>query len=117
MQSALICELPGCLLIKVGNPVIGSKEIQEVNYFTQTHEFALFSQRVGIIEIPPFTARYSAREGFTGPVIDIQTYVPSAQLEIKRPPGSEKLSFVIATSELQVTEVWSPILAVHEWVM
>lgn len=100
-------ELAGCLLIKVGNPVIGSREILGINYFTQTHEFAIFSQRAGSIVIPRFTVRYSTRDGFTGPITDNQAYVPSAQVEIRRPPGSERLNFVIATSELKVTENWS----------
>lgn len=100
-------EVPGALLIKIGNPVIDSREIDGERYFVQTHEFALFSQRVGPVAIPEFPVRFAAREGFTGPVKDIQLQTPAVAIELRRPPGTEGLEFVVSTQELMITEEWS----------
>lgn len=100
-------EVPGALLIKIGNLVIGSREIEGDSFIVQTHEFALFSQRVGPVEIPSFPVRFATREGFIGPVTEIRADVPSVQVELKRPPGTDGLGYLVSTHELVLVEQWS----------
>jgi hypothetical protein len=61
-------QLPGTIIMKIGNPVVSSQEIEGQSWFVQTHEFALFSQKPGRLDMPAFAVRFSSRDGFTGPV-------------------------------------------------
>ncbi len=101
-------QLPGTLLVKIGEPVVSSQQLEDETWFVQTHEFALFSQKPGMLEVPPINVRFARREGFTGPAIDVQAKSPSLTVEIQRPPGSEKIGFLITTESLDVTETWEP---------
>jgi len=101
-------EIPRTVIVKVGSPVVSSEEIEGESYFVQTHRFALFSQASGKLEIPSFNVRFGHRSGFTGPARQVEATVPSASLEVKRPPGSDELGFVITTDSFQVTQSWNP---------
>ena len=101
-------EIPGILLLKVGNPVVSSKEIEGESWFVQTHEFALFSQKSGTVTIPSFPVRFEAREGFTGPANPVVAKTKPVSIEIQRPPGSESIPFLVTTDNLQITESWDP---------
>ena len=104
--SFSIPEIPRTLLIKIGNPIVSSEEIEGESWFVQTHEFALFSQQSGIVTIPEFQVRFSHRTGFTGPVEDKQGIVPATTVEIRRPEGSDENAFLVTTSSLKITETW-----------
>jgi hypothetical protein len=101
-------ELPGVLLLKLGSPVVGSRELDGENWFVQTHEFALFSQRSGTLELPPFTVRFASRDGFTGPAREQEASTQRARILIRRPPGSAETGFLVSTEELEVSETWDP---------
>ena len=101
-------QIPGVMLMKIGNPVVSSEDIEGESWFVQTHEFALFSQKPGLLEVPAFSVRFAAREGFTGPAHEVQAQVPGWKIEIQRPPGSENIGFLITTEALDVTETWEP---------
>lgn len=102
-------QLPSTMLMKIGNPVVGSQELEGATWFVQTHEFALFSQMPGSLEVPPFTVRFARRDGFTGPVSDVKVQSPGFKVEIQRPPGSEKTGFLMTTESFEVTEMWDPV--------
>ena len=101
-------EIPGTMVMKIGNPVVSSQEIEGESWFVQTHEFALFSQNTGLLEVPAFSVRFTGREGFTGPAKDVQAQAPGWKIEIQRPPGSDRIGFLITTESLDVTETWEP---------
>jgi hypothetical protein len=101
-------EIPRTVILKVGNPVVSSQEIDGENWFVQTHEFALFSQQSGTVEIPGFEVRFGSRDGFRGPAKEQQAQVPEAQIEIRTPPGSESVGFLVTTESLDITENWEP---------
>lgn len=103
-----IPQIPGTVILKVGNPVVSSRQIDGEDWFTQRHEFALFSQRDGTLEIPAIPIRFSSRNGFTGPVTDIDAKSEALTLTIQRPPGSEDIGFLITTDSLEITETWEP---------
>jgi hypothetical protein len=102
-------EIPRSVILKVGNPVVSSEQIEGESWFVQAHEFALFSQQSGTVEIPSFPVRFGSREGFTGPVVEEEGMVPASQVEIRRPPGTEDLGFLITTESLEVVETWEPL--------
>jgi hypothetical protein len=103
-----IPHIPGTVILKVGNPVVSSRQIDGADWFTQRHEFALFSQRDGALEIPAIPIRFSSRDGFTGPVTDTDVKSEALTLAIQRPPGSEDIGFLITTDSLEITETWEP---------
>lgn len=101
-------QLPGTLLLKVGSPVVSSETIDGESWFVQAHEFALFSQSSGELEVPPFAVHFSHREGFTGPVKDVRAEAPGWKVAIERPPESETLGFLVTTDSLELEETWDP---------
>ncbi len=101
-------QIPGVLLIKIGNPVVGSQAIAGESWFVQTHEFALFSQKSGLLELPAFPVRFARREGFVGPAKDVEAQAPGVKIEIRRPPGTEPLGFLVTAESMDVAESWTP---------
>ena len=45
---------------------------------------------------------------FTGPASDVQRQFPGMNVEIQRPPGSEKVGFLVTTDALEISESWAP---------
>lgn len=101
-------QLPGTTVLKIGSPVVSTQQLEGDSWFVQTHEFALFSQRTGVVRVPPFPVRYSKRDDFTGPVEDTVAQCPAFEVTLKRPPGSEAVPFLITTHSFQVSETWTP---------
>lgn len=101
-------EIPRTVTLKVGSPVVSSQEIDGESWFVQAHELALFSQQSGTVEIPGFEVRFDSRDGFTGPVMEQRVAVPAAHVEIRRPPGSESVGFLVTTESFDLTEEWEP---------
>lgn len=101
-------QLPGSMVLKIGSPVVASEDVDGKNWFVQSHEFALFSQRSGTLSVPEFSVRFRCRDDFTGPVNDVKGTCPSFQVDIKRPPGSQQVPFLITTDSFDVSETWDP---------
>lgn len=101
-------QIPGTVVMKIGSPAVGSQDIEGESWFVQAHEFALFSQKSGVLEVPAFTVRFSHRDGFTGPTQDVKAEVPGWRLEIERPSGSDRVGYLITTESLDITETWEP---------
>jgi hypothetical protein len=107
-------QLPGIIIMKIGSPVVSSEEIDDQSWFVQTHEFALFSQKSGVLHIPEFPVRFSSRTGFTGPASDVQGTFPGMSVDIQRPPESEDIGFLVTTNSLKISEDWTPVPAPAE---
>jgi hypothetical protein len=101
-------EIPGAMVMKIGTPSVSSEEIEGKTWFVQSHEFALFSQKPGSLEIPTFTVRFSQREGFSGPANDVRAESPGFKITLQRPAGSENIPFLVTTESLDITETWEP---------
>ena len=99
-------KIPSTLLMKIGNPVVSSQDIEGASWFVQTHEFALFSQKAGVLDVPAFSVSFSHHEGFVGPVTEVKTRTSPATIEIQRPPGSERIGFLVTTDSLDISESW-----------
>ncbi|QGJ68771.1 Oxygen tolerance [Planctomycetales bacterium 10988] len=107
-SSFSLPQIPRTVIVKIGSPVVSSEEIEDDSWFVQTHEFAIFSQATGSVEIPPFEVRFTNRDGFTGPEIGQVQQVPALTLTIKRPPNSEQFGFLVTTKEIDINETWNP---------
>jgi hypothetical protein len=101
-------ELPGVLLLKVGNPTVASQRIDGADLFVQTHEFALFAQRAGALDLAGIEVTFASREGFDGPVRELTARVPALSFAVRRPPGLDPGEFVVSTPSLEITESWEP---------
>lgn len=101
-------QVPGTIIIKIGAPVVSSEERGEQSWFIQSHEFALFSQKTGVLKIPQFQVRFASRIGFSGPASDVKAIFPGMEVDIQRPPGSEDIDFLITTDSLLISETWAP---------
>jgi hypothetical protein len=101
-------EIPGAMVMKIGGPSVSSEQIEGKTWFVQSHEFALFSQKPGSLEISAFPVRFSQREGFSGPVSDVNAESPGFEITIQAPTGSENIPFLVTTESLDVTETWDP---------
>ncbi|MEP4079620.1 hypothetical protein [Haloferula sp.] len=101
-------EIPRTVIIKIGSPVISSENEGDTEFFTQRHEFALFSQADGTLKLPPITARFSHHKGYSGPTFDTSTDTEAATLTIRRPPDSSDLGFLVTTDSLDIEESWDP---------
>jgi hypothetical protein len=106
--SFILPEIPDTVIMKPGGPVVSSEEIEGETWFLQTHEFALFSQRDSAVEIPAFPVHFGTRDGFTGPVTEVEAKVPAIQVEIERPPSTEGFGFLVTTESLDISEEWNP---------
>jgi len=102
-------EIPGGILLRVDErPTVLSEMIGEDTYSVQRHELALFVQREGTCEVPPIQARFGiAGKPGEGPV-DETLSTTALSVELRRPPGTEGLAYVISTTELAVEGSWDP---------
>ncbi|WP_425400776.1 hypothetical protein [Aeoliella sp.] len=101
-------QIPRTVIVKIGNPVVSSEEIEDDTWFVQTHEFALFSQADGDLELPAFDVRFANRDGFTGPAEDHDEQTPATHFQIERPEGSSPSTYLVTTDSLTVEEEWDP---------
>jgi len=102
-------EISSVLVMKIpGRPVMGVEEIEGLSYTKQRHEFVLFSQRPGRVDIPSFTVKFgvSGQAGALPKEVALKT--SPLTLTPKMPPGAEKLATIISTQDLKVTEKWNP---------
>ena len=103
-----IPEIPGTVILKIGGTLVSSEQLDGTTHVVQTHEFALFSQTTGALQIPPIKVRFGAQDTFTSPARKVETMLPATPVEIKRPPNSDDIGFLITSESLEVSETWSP---------
>ena len=101
-------EIPKTVILKIGSPIISSKTEGDTEFFIQRHEFALFSQADGTLNLPPITARFSHKKGYSGPSFDTSSKTEATKLSLKRPPDSRSLGFIVTTGSLEIEESWDP---------
>lgn len=101
-------QISRCVIVKVGSPVVGTEEHDGAPWYTQTHEFALFSQREGTVKIPPFPVRFSNKKDPDSKPVDRVVKTEPLAFTIKRPDGADADAFVITTTDITITEQWDP---------
>lgn len=101
-------KIPGTVIVKVGDPVVSNAQLEGDNWFVQTHEFALFSQRSGSVSIPEIPVRFGSKKDFTSAASDVEAVVPGFDVKIERPSGAGPEGFLVTTKELTIKESWNP---------
>ncbi|WP_161604260.1 BatD family protein [Roseiconus nitratireducens] len=106
--SFTIPQVARTVIVKIGTPVVSSEQIEGDTWFTQDHEFVLFTQQSGRVEVPEFEVRFGSRDGFTGPVSEQIQKVPPVTFDVQAPPGADELGFLVTTDQIQVSQSWDP---------
>lgn len=101
-------EIPRTFIVKVGNPVVGSEEIDDETWLTQQHEFMIFTQNSGRVEIPSFVVRFSGKKTFTSDPVSMNGQTEPLFFDSLRPPGTESLPILISPIRLEITQSWAP---------
>ncbi len=101
-------ELPLTTFLKIGNPLVGSEQTDDDSYFTQRHEFALYTQRDGEIVIPAFCVRFAGKKSFTSAVEPLEGFTQELRFRSTRPPGTERLGVVVAAVNMETSQTWEP---------
>lgn len=90
------------------SPVIGSETIGGDTFTTQRHEFALYVQRSGVVQIPSFQIQFETNAGFGKPTVRRRVVTGAVSFTAKTPPGAEGLGLVIAARDLKIIDQWEP---------
>lgn len=102
-----IPEIRDTVIAKEGTPVVGSAEEAGESWITQRHEFALYTQQVGKVEIPGFKVAFESKDSFLGDPVPREGISTPIAFTSERPPGTEALPFVVSSATLEVSETWS----------
>lgn len=106
--SFALPELPKTAFVRTGNPVVGSEQVGDESYFTQRHEFTIYTQRAGEIVIPAFRVRFSGKKTFTSAAEPMEGFTQELRFQSTRPPGTEHLGLVVAARNMEVSQTWQP---------
>lgn len=101
-------EAPRSAFVRVGNPLVGSEQVGDKSYFTQRHEFAIYTQQDGEIVIPAFRVRFAGKKSFTSPAEALEGFTRELRFRSQRPPGTQHLGVVVAARKMEVDETWQP---------
>jgi len=101
-------ELPSSVFVRAGNPQVGSERIGGETYFTQRHEFAVYTQRAGEILIATFRVRFAGKKTFTSAAEPVEGFTPELRFQSTRPPGTEHLGPVVAAKKMEASQTWQP---------
>ena len=100
-------EIADTVISKVGSPVVGSVTLSGTTWITQRHEFDLYTQKVGELQVPAFKVSFESKDDFTGDAKPREGETEPFGVVSERPPGTESLPFVVTSSSLKVEETWS----------
>ena len=101
-------KLPQTVIVKAGNPVVGSQDVDGQSYFTQRHEFTIFTQNAGDMVIPGFRIRFAGKTSFVSDAEAKEGVTPNLRFQSKRPPGTDAMGIVVAVTGMDVTQTWNP---------
>lgn len=101
-------ELPRTTFVRLGNPLVGNEKIGDASYFTQRHEFAIYTQRAGEIVIPAFGVRFAGKKTFLSAAEPVEGFTQELSFRSTRPPGTEKLGVVVVARNMELSQTWQP---------
>ena len=102
-------QVPGAVILKPDErPTLGSETVGDTTFVVQRHEFAVYPQRAGAVEIPAFPVRFGTNAGFGTPVVEHRVTTAPVRFTAKLPPGAAGLATVVTTKRLTLTETWVP---------
>jgi len=101
-------KIPRTIVMKAGTPLVGNEDIDGVSYFTQRHEFTIYTQQTGEVVVPAFRIRFSGKKTFTSAPEAMEGVTPELRFESRRPPGTERFGALVSAAELAATQSWNP---------
>ncbi len=101
-------DLAKTAIIRHGNPVVGSEDVDGESYLTQRHEFRIYTQQTDEILLPAFRVRFSGKQTFTSDAEPMEGMTPELRFQSDRPPGTERLGVVIAATQMEASQDWIP---------
>lgn len=105
-------DIPGAVFYKPEErAVVMSREIDGQSYSVQRHEFSLYPQRQGEFTIPAFSVRFGIAGALGESPQQHDALTDPLQVKAILPPGAEGVTSLISTTDLKVTESWSPNVA------
>ncbi|MGC6467496.1 MAG: hypothetical protein ACON5N_18095 [Akkermansiaceae bacterium] len=102
-----LLEVSKTAFLKFGNPVVGNEEVEGKSFFTQTHQFSVYSQQEGKVVIPSFLVRFSGKKDFTSEAEAMEGKTPELTFQSKRPEGTEGIGVVVTVTGMKVSQTWS----------
>lgn len=101
-------QLPRSAIVRTGSPLVGSEDVEGESYFTQRHEFVVYTQSTGEIVLPPIHVRFEAKPSLEGADQSVEGRTAELRFTSRRPPGTEALGAVVATSGMEIVQEWTP---------
>lgn len=101
-------ELPRTFIIKQGRPIVGSETIGGETWMTQRHQFHIYTQGAGNVEIPPIHVRFEAKRDFLSDAQPFEGTTPVLRFESRHPPGIQSGAVVVSTPNMEIEQTWSP---------
>lgn len=102
-------DIPGAVFYKPEErAIVMSRKIDGLTYSVQRHEFSFYAQRANVFTIPSFSVRFGVA-GKLGEAVS-ESHEKTEPLTIKAilPQGAENFQSLISTTDLKVTESWTP---------
>ncbi|MDF7826117.1 hypothetical protein P4B35_18950 [Pontiellaceae bacterium B12227] len=91
--------------IKEGSPSVGSETVGGDTWLTQAHEFRVYTQLSGTVEIPPIRIRFEAKKDY---ISDPEPHTGSTEalhFQSRRPPGTKGI--VVSVEDMKVQQTWT----------
>ncbi|MBK1792281.1 BatD family protein [Persicirhabdus sediminis] len=102
-----IADLPKSVVVKMGSPVVSSETRDGVEYFVQHHDYELFTQQSGQLELPAVKVSFEAKQGYTGDAKKLTGQTDPAKFVSNRPDGANAGEFVLVSENLSISQTWS----------
>jgi hypothetical protein len=68
----------------------------------------LFTQSAGEIVLPPIRVRFQAKDSLEGEEQSVEGRTPQLHFTSRRPPGTEAMDAVVATTGMEIVQDWTP---------
>lgn len=98
------------LLMRIGGgnsrALLGSERIGGETYVSALYRFAAFFQEPGSFTIPPFEVRFQSVDSFGAEPTPHALMTEALTVEVVAPPGTERLAYVVSTTQLDVSDEW-----------
>jgi hypothetical protein len=100
--------LPDALLLQTDSrPLLGSRRFGTHTWVTQTHEFDIYAQRGGALQVPSFEVRFASKARFDQTPVEHRLEIEGFVMEVEAPPGTDPGAPLLAARDLTAVESWS----------
>jgi hypothetical protein len=101
-----IPEIPGVVVAKLGNPVVGSERVDGETWSTQIHAFALVARQAGDLVVPEFPVRLQVTAVDRRRTFDTEVGIASCRIPVVTPPGAEGVEGLVCARRFLLEVTW-----------